>query len=295
MLETTGQTVVRGSRYPVLAAHGQRWVSYGGIGSDTDWDAALETVKQVVHLAGIAHLQDAESAAASGLLQDVNVLGAARLAQAAAARGVGRFIFVSSALVHGSSSRERAFVETDPLRPIGAYARSKAEAEERLRRVAEKARMELIILRPPMVYGRGARGNFRRLTKLVRLGMPLPLGRATAPRSFIGVDNLADVVACCTRHREAAGRTLLVADADTSSTVDLIEKIAQALGRRGLLFNVPVGLLRTMARAIGRERDFHRLFAPFALDTRAVTAHIGWRAPVPMSAGIRQAIGTAPQ
>jgi hypothetical protein len=86
-----------------------------------------------------------------------------------------------------------------------------------------------------------------------------------------------------------------VADADTSSTVDLIEKIAQALGRRGLLFNVPVGLLRTMARAIGRERDFHRLFAPFALDSTAVTAHIGWQAPVPMSAGIRQAIGTAPQ
>ena len=117
-------------------------MAYGSIGPDTDWDAALHNVRLVVHLAAIAHVPDIASEAIDGPLQEVNVQGAERLAEAAAARGVGRFIFVSSALVHGSTSRERAFAESDPLRPIGAYARSKAEAEDRVRRVAEKTRME---------------------------------------------------------------------------------------------------------------------------------------------------------
>ena len=146
-----------------------------------------------------------------------------------------------------------------------------------------------------MVYGPGARGNFHRLARLIRLGVPLPLGQATAPRSFIGVDNFADAVAACAIHPGAAGQAFLVADAETSSTVDLIEKIARALGRRGSTFSAPAGLLKGLARALGRERDFHRLFSPFALDTSAVTAQTGWRAPVPMSAGIRQAIATQSQ
>ena len=293
-LEGRGATVVRGSRMPVRPAGSEQWVAYGSVGPGTDWDAALKNIKQVVHLAGIAHVPDIESEAAGDLLHEVNALGAERLAQAAAARGVSRFIFASSALVHGFESRERSFSEADPLRPVGAYARSKAEAEDRLRRVAQAARMELVILRPPMVYGAGGRGNFRRLVKLIRLGVPLPFGRATAPRSFIGVENLADAVACCAAHPGAAGQTFLVADAQTSSTVDLIEKIAQALGRHRTHFPAPVGLLKALARALGRERDFHRLFAAFALDTSAATAQMGWRAPVPMLAGIRRAVAAQP-
>jgi len=293
-LESVGIMVVRGSRSPVQPRAGQRWVVHGGIGPDTNWHAALDTVRQVVHLAAIAHVPDIHSETIEGPLQEVNVDGAERLAEAAAARGVGRFIFVSSALVHGPTSAGHAFAETDPLRPIGAYARSKAEAEERVRRVAEKGRMQLVILRPPMVYGPGARGNFRRLVKFVRLGIPLPLGRATAPRSFIGVDNFADAVAACATHPGAAGQTFLVADAEASSTVDLIDKIAQTLGRRASMFSAPAGVLEVLAHALGRERDFHRLFAPFALNATAVAAQIGWRAPVPMLTGIQRAILTRP-
>jgi nucleoside-diphosphate-sugar epimerase len=149
--------------------------------------------------------------------------------------------------------------------------------------------MEVVILRPPLVYGAGAGGNFARLVRLVRSGLPLPLGCATAPRSFIGADNLADAVARCLVHRAAAGECLLVCDAELSSTDDLVQKIAMALGRRVHNLRVPQGLLRAAFVAVGRGRDYSRLFHPFALNCRHITTLLGWSAPYSLREGIARA------
>jgi nucleoside-diphosphate-sugar epimerase len=249
-------------------------------------------VDRVVHLAGVAHSPDSEQIGRH--LECVNVQGTERLALAAAATGVRRLIFVSSALVHGTRSGSQPIAEADPLRPEDAYASSKAQAEFRLRKIVLSTGMELVIVRPPMVYGAGASGNFRRLVRLVRTGVPLPLGRATAPRCFIGIENLADVVARCVSHPAASGKTFLVDDGSPSSTADLVEKISHALGRNILNLRISPAVVQWLARLAGRNRDFERLFAPFALNTSRVATELGWNAPLDMSLGVHRAVGAQP-
>jgi nucleoside-diphosphate-sugar epimerase len=290
-LEERGVRVVRGGRLRVQPQEaGKQWVTYGDIGPETDWHLALQGIERVVHLAGIAHAADTETEASRRLVDRVNVQGTERLARTAAAQGVRRLIFISSALVHGASSGERPITEANPLRPEGAYALSKVAAEGRLQDVAASTGMEVVILRAPMVYGARAGGNFARLVRLVCSGLPLPLGCATAPRSFIGADNLANAVACCLIHRAAAGECLLVCDAEVSSTHDLVQKIAMALGRQVHNLRVPQGLVRAALVAVGRGRDYSRLFHPFALNCGNITARLGWSAPYPLREGIARAM-----
>jgi nucleoside-diphosphate-sugar epimerase len=290
-LERSGVQVVRGGRLPLQrTGAGKQWVAYGDIGPETDWHLALQGIDYIIHLAGAAHASDAQTDASRRLFDRVNVQGTERLARAAAARGVHRFVFISSALVHGTCSGERPITEKNPLRPESAYARSKVEAERRLLDVAASTSMEVVILRPPMVYGAGAGGNFARLVRLVRSGLPLPLGCATAPRCFVGADNLADAVVCCLMHRAAAGECFLVCDAEVSSTHDLVQKIAMALGHEVHNLRVPQALLRAALIAVGRGRDYSRLFHPFALNCGNITARLGWSAPYPLCDGIARAV-----
>ena len=155
---------------------------------------------------------------------------------------------------------------------------------------ARGSALEWVILRPPMVYGPGARGNFRRLVQLVRAGVPLPLGAATAPKSFIGIDNLADAVVRCVEHPRAANQVFLVADAETTSTVGLVRLIAAALGRRVWTPYVPPALLRAALGLAGRSRDVQRLFDPLELDTSRIRTLLDWSPPVSLAEGVRRAV-----
>ena len=155
---------------------------------------------------------------------------------------------------------------------------------------ARGAALEWVVLRPPMVYGPGARGNFRRLVQLVRAGVPLPLGAATAPKSFIGIDNLADAVVRAVEHPRAANQVFLVADAETTSTVGLVRLIAAALGRRVWTPYVPPALLRTALGLMGRSRDVQRLFDPLALDTTRIRTLLDWTPPLSLAEGVRRAV-----
>jgi nucleoside-diphosphate-sugar epimerase len=274
----------------VAASAGERWVGYGDIGPATRWDEALAGVDVIVHLAGLAHLPDAMSSAAADTFARVNAEGTGRLASAAVGAGVRRFVLVSSALVHGEASPDRPITEDDEPAPASVYARSKLDAERRLMAAARGSPLQWVVLRPPMVYGAGAKGNFRRLVQLVRTRAPMPLGAATAPRTFIGIDNLADAVVRSVEHPRAANQVFLLGDAQVTSTADLIHRIAGALGRRAWTPRVSPVLLRSAFRAAGRERDFRRLFDPMQLDTGRIRDLLGWSPPVSLDEGLRRAV-----
>jgi len=288
-LARAGHDVRRGARGAPPGA-GEAWTGYGEVGPDTRWDNALAGVDVVVHLAGLAHLPDETAAAAADTFARVNVEGTARLAAAAVGSGVRRFVLMSSALVHGQASPGRPFLEDDAPAPETAYAHSKLDSEIRLMEAARGSGLEWVVLRPPMVYGLGARGNFRRLVQLVRAGVPLPLGAATAPRSFIGIDNLADAVVRAVEHPRAANQVFLVADAEATSTVGLVHLIAAGLGRRIWTPHVPAALLRTALGAMGRVRDVQRLFDPLEFDTSRIRALLEWTPPVTLAEGVRRAV-----
>jgi nucleoside-diphosphate-sugar epimerase len=284
-LAAAGHGVVRGAR--ALPAGGAgTWVAYGEIGPDTTWDGALDGIDVVVHLAGLAHLPDEMATAAADAFGRVNAEGTARLTAAAVHAGVRRLVLMSSALVHGPASPGRPFTERDTPAPATPYARSKLLSEA----AARGAALEWVFLRPPMVYGPGARGNFRRLVQLVRAGVPLPLGAARAPKSFIGIDNLADAVVRAVEHPHAAGQVFLVADAETTSTVGLVRHIADALHRRVWTPHVPAALVRSAFGLAGRSRDVERLFDPLELDTSRIRRLLDWSPPLTLAEGVRRAV-----
>jgi nucleoside-diphosphate-sugar epimerase len=289
-LGRAGHDVLRGGRRAPAASGGERWVGYGDVGPATRWDEALAGVDAVVHLAGLAHLFDATAATAARTFTRVNAEGTARLASAAVGAGVRRLILMSSVLVHGEASPGRPFIEADAPAPASPYAHSKLDSERRLVAAARGSALEWVILRPPMVYGPRAAGNFRRLVGLVRSGLPLPLGAATAPRTFIGIDNLADAVVRCVTDERAANQVFLVGDAETTSTRELINRIATALGRREWTPRVSPALLRAAFRLAGRERDYRRLFDPLELDSSRIRSLLGWSPPVSLDEGLRSAV-----
>jgi UDP-N-acetyl-alpha-D-quinovosamine dehydrogenase len=290
-LERAGQDVLRGARTaPAAAPAGERWIGHGEVGPATRWEEALAGVDVVVHMAGLAHLPDAMTATAADMFSRVNAEGTARLASAAVGARVRRLVLVSSALVHGEASPRRSFIEDDAPAPASPYARSKLDSERRLMAATRGSALQWVILRPPLVYGARAQGNFRRLVGLVRTGLPLPLGAATAPKTFIGVDNLADAVVRCVEHANATNQVFLVGDAETTSTTDLIHRLAGALGRRMWTPHVPPALLRTAFRLAGRERDFRRLFCPLELDTSRIRTLLDWSPPVSLDEGLRRAV-----
>jgi nucleoside-diphosphate-sugar epimerase len=291
-LARAGHDVVRGARVVPAAAGGGVWVGYGDVGPDTRWDDVLAGINTVVHLAGLAHLPDEAAASAAEAFHRVNVDGTIGLAHAAVRAGVRRVILMSSALVHGQTSTCRPFKETDPPAPRTPYARSKLGSERGVQQAARGSRLQWVILRPPMVYGAGAGGNFRRLVGLARANVPMPLGAATAARSFIGIDNLADAVVRCVEHPAAVNQTFLVADAETTSTVGLVRHIADALQRRVWMPYVPPLLLRAVLAAIGRSRDADRLLEPLELDTTRICTLLDWSPPVSLAEGVRRAVAT---
>lgn len=288
-LARAGFDVRRGTRVAPPRAGDEVWVGYGDIGPDTQWRAALQGIGTIVHLAGLAHLPDGSTAAAAQAFKRINADGTARLAAAAVESGVRRFVLLSSALVHGHAST-RPLRDADAPRPGTTYASSKLEGEQHLQGLARGSGLQWVILRPPMVYGANARGNFLRLVSMVRSGLPIPLGAATAPKSFIGVDNLADAVVRSVEHEGIVNRAFLVADAETTSTAHFIHRIAAALQRRVMVPRVPATVMRHALRVAGREADYMRLFEPLQIDASGFRDALGWSPPLTMDEGLRRAV-----
>jgi nucleoside-diphosphate-sugar epimerase len=261
-------------------------VAVGEIGPDTDWRAALEDVDAVAHLAARTHVMRETAADPLAEYRRINVLATERLARSAAARGVRRLVFVSSVKVNGESTRERPFTEDDPPQPEDAYGATKWEAEQLLHRVAGESGIEIVVLRPPLVYGPGVKGNFLRLMDLVARGVPLPLGRVTNRRSLIYVGNLADAIARALAAPQAAGRTYLVSDGEDVSTPELARAIARALGVRPRLLPAPAALLELGAALTGRRAQAARLLGSLQVDGSRIRRELDWRPPFSLARGL---------
>jgi UDP-glucose 4-epimerase len=260
------------------------------IGADTDWQAALDGVDAVVHLAARVHHKNEEHAVK--LYRNVNILGTLHLARSAAASGVRQFIFVSTVLVHGRSNEGRApFCENDVLTPRGLYGMSKAAAEAGLKTIAQDSAINISVIRPPLVYGAGAKGNFALLTRAVDLGVPLPFAAIRNHRAFVAVQNLSSFI----QHRLAfpdpasTFEIFLVADREQVSTPEFIERLARASGKRARLFGVRPSLLGRLLGAIGRQDTSDSLIGSLELDVSKAMA-TGWQPEVSLDEGLRLAL-----
>jgi nucleoside-diphosphate-sugar epimerase len=288
-LAEAGHRVRFGARAPAQACDmSHEWVFYGDLAEPSGLDGVLSGCDTVIHFAGLAHLPEGPRAAERA--RQVNVEGTGRLAEAAVRGGVRRFVFISSAHVNGPSSRARPFREDDPPQPDNVYARSKLDAELRLKDIAGASAMEWVIVRPPMVYGPRAPGNFQRLVSLMRTGLPVPLGAARAPKSFLYVGNLTSAINAIARHPAAANKTFLVSDSEMTSTAGLLRLIADALGKRALLVNVPEAPLALGARMIGGEKDIRRLFDPLEIDSGLIRTTLQWSPPVALAEAVRRSV-----
>jgi len=248
---------------------------------DLDWRALVEGVDAVAHLAAIAHRTAPEAE-----LRRVNVDATVRLADAA--RGFARrFVFMSSVKVHGDDSGEGAYSETDPTRPQDAYGRSKLDAERLLGELGARGGMEIALLRPPLVYGPGVKGNFLRLLQWIDSGLPIPLAAVRNRRNLIYVGNLADAVVRCIEHPRSLG-PFLFGDAEIVSTAELVLRAARALGRPARLVSVPPGLLRFAGWVTGRSEEVRRLTGNLVTDTSKARHLLDWQAPYTLDQGLAE-------
>ena len=269
---------------PVLGAE---MVAVGDIGPATDWEAALDGVEAVVHLAARVHVMRDSAADPLAEFRQVNVEGTRRLGAAAASAGVRRFVFVSSVKVNGEATRDRPFTEQDPPAPRDPYGVSKWEAEQALM-VGARAGMEPVVLRPPLVYGPGVGGNFLSLLRLCHRGLPLPLGAVRNARSLIYVGNLAHALVRAVDHPAASGRTFLVRDGADVSVPQLLRQTGEALGCPVRLIPVPPPLLRFGAAVLGRTAAAERLLGSLSVDDSSIRQVLEWQPPFSMAEGLRE-------
>jgi nucleoside-diphosphate-sugar epimerase len=258
----------------------------GDLGANQDYRTHLANVSVVVHLAARGPKTWDNAAKPSHDYMRVNAGGTKSIALAAAEAGVRRFIFVSTVKVHGEVTFERPFNEDTPANPRNPYAASKWEAEEVLRAVAADSGMEVVIVRPPQVYGPGVRGNFLRLMKLVDRGLPLPLPRRENCRSLIGAENLSDFLIHCVSHPKAANQVMLVKDTEDISTRDLITRLARAMGRRIRFLPVPAMLIRFAAKLTLKEEATGRFLDSLVIDSSRAQQMLQWVPPVTLDDGL---------
>ncbi len=285
-LRQAGHTVLPAVRVPYGLADE---VVVGNIHAQTDWRAALAGVDAVVHLAARVHLMDDKAADPLAQYRAVNVAGTLQLAQQAHTAGVKRFVYISSIKVNGEE-RACAYTETDTPAPEDHYARSKWEAEQGLHQLAAATGLEVVILRPPLVYGPGVGANFLALMRAIARGLPLPLGAIDeqhSRRSLIFVGNLADAIACCLVHPAAAGETFLVSDDDDVATSELARRIGAALGRQARLIPVPYRLLNMLGRITKKSALVRRLTEPLTSDSQAIRRTLGWTPPFTLDKGLQ--------
>lgn len=264
-------------------------VVVGDIGHSTEWGHALEGIDTVIHLAGRAHVIHDSSPDPLAEFREVNVGGTLRLAQQAAPK-VRRLVYLSSIGVNGTRTVDAPFSGSSPVAPTDSYAISKYEAEQGLWGLAGRTKLEVVVLRPPLVYGPNCPGNFRRLLRLADSGIPLPLASIRNARSFIYVDNLVSALEMCAEQPLARGRTYLIDDGLAVSTPDLVRTLAALLRRKIILFPCPVPILSLIGRTIGQSAAISRLTDSLQIDGSAIRSELGWQPICPMSEGLKQTV-----
>lgn len=257
----------------------------GDLSGDTDWTAALKDIDTAVHLAGRAHQVKDTATDPLAEFRRVNADASVNLARQAAAAGVRRLVYVSSAHVNGSRTEGRAFRPDDAPNPQSPYALSKVEAEQGLKQVAEETVLEVVILRPPLIGGPGAKGNLATLDRVIAKGLPLPFGLANRNRrDLVSREVMADLIDTVIDHPAAAGETFMASDGAPLSTRALLQTLAKAQGRSVTLIPVPPVLLKTALTVLGKGAMAAQLFGDLEVDITHTRETLGWTPKVPPAA-----------
>ena len=290
----SGTAVTAAVRRSAMMPVGVRVVAVGDIDGTTDWTDALRGCDAVVHLAARVHVLHDQVADPLASYRAVNVDGTLALARQASAAGAKRFIFLSSIKVNGEATGPaRPFQETDAPAPTDAYGISKHEAECGLLPLAQRTELEIVIIRPPLIYGPGVRANFLSMARWLSRGIPLTLGALhDNRRSLLGLDNLVDLLRVCLHHPAAANQLFLAADGADLSTTELLRRTAGALGVRARLIPVPARLLAAGAAILGKRAVFQRLCGSLQVDIGKAERVLGWRPPVSVDEGLVRAVRT---
>jgi nucleoside-diphosphate-sugar epimerase len=271
-LESFGRPI-QGAVRGVAAAN---QISVGDIHGTTNWQSALTDCHAVVHLAARVHMMQDQAADPLAEFRKTNTAGTLHLARQAAHYGVRRFVFISSIKVNGESGHFRS---QDIPAPQDAYGLSKWEAEQGLHEIGKQTGMEIVVIRPPLVYGPGVGANFLRLMRIIKKGLPLPLGCIHNQRSLVYIGNLVDAICAALDHPAAAGNTYLVADRETFSTSELMRHLASAIGTQIYLPCISSSWLRLAARITGKTDEIDRLLDSLVVDTSSIHQDLGWTAP----------------
>lgn len=275
----------------VCPINGVEYVGIGNIHSTTDWSSALAGVNCVIHCAAKVNIVNEFDKGMVSELREVNVAGTKRLSEEAASLGVKRLVYLSSIKVNGEKTGfDAPFSSVDVPRPKCAYSISKWEAEQTLLRLATKTSLEVVVVRSPLIYGPGVKGNMARFLKLVRAGIPLPFGALKNRRSLIGLTNICDLLIRCVEHPDAPQHTFLVSDGEDVSTPDLFRCIAAASGCSALLLPMPKSMLRLVGYMLGKQAEIERLVGSLQIDTAYAREVLDWTPPLSFIEGIREMV-----
>ena len=272
-------------------SEGGRQVQVGDLLPTTDWGLALQGIDAVVHCAARVHVMQDDATNPLQAYREVNVNGTLNLARQAEQAGVGRFVYVSSIKVNGEATQPgRPFTADDVPAPLDPYGVSKLEAEQGLREIEALTGMEVVIVRPPLVYGPGVKANFASMMRWVARGIPLPLGAIQNARSMVALDNLVDLLVICLTHPAAAGQTFVVSDGEDVSTTELLRRTAQAMGKKALLLPVPASVLELGTSLLGKRAVAQRLCGSLQVDIEKTRRLLGWSPPLTLDQGLKKAV-----
>jgi nucleoside-diphosphate-sugar epimerase len=267
---------------------GTRTVPVGDLGSATDWRAALAGIDTVIHAAGRAHVTGHQGSGLTDEFLEVNVNGTLNLARQAGRAGIRRFIFISSIKVNGEETRPgKPFTAEDSPAPADPYGISKFQAETGLRRLGEEYRMEVVIIRPPLVYGPGVKANFLMMMQWLHRRIPLPLGAIHNRRSLVALENLLDLIARCILHPAAANQVFLVADGQDLSTTELLSRLGEALGRPAILLPLPSRAVKRVAILLKKGNVAQRLCSSLQVDISKTRRLLAWTPPARVDEALR--------
>lgn len=262
----------------------------GSMDERTDWRGSFEGSKAVIHLAARVHVMSDTAKAPLEEFRRVNVQGTLTLARQAAASGIRRFVFVSTIKVNGEATTlDQPFFADDVSAPLDPYSVSKMEAEQGLLKIAAETGMEVVIIRPPLVYGPGVKANFQTMMRWLVRGLPLPLGAIHNRRSLVALDNLVDLIVTCVDHPAAANQTFLVSDGEDLSTTQLLRRMGLALGKPARLVPVPSALLELGAALVRKPAVAQRLCGSLQVDISKTRQLLGWEPPLSVDEGLRKA------
>lgn len=286
-LHKGGYKVIAAARSENISNNNYVQKIVNSINGETDWSGTIANVDMVIHLAARVHVMNETASNPLEEFRKVNVSGALNLARQAAKSGVKRFIFVSSVKVNGESTHVgQLFRESDMPNPQDAYGISKYEAEQSLLKIAQETGMQVVIIRPPIVYGPGVKANFAKMIHMVKLGFPLPLGSINNQRSLVYVGNLVDFIMHCITHPHAANQIFMVSDGVDVSTTALLKACAKALGVETKLIPIPQKILEAMLKLVGKNMVAQRLFSNLQVDISKAQQLLGWTPPYTMEEGL---------